>query len=299
MKKTLLSILIPNYNHSVYLPECLSSVLQSTSKNLEIVIVDDASTDNSIQIIESFLKKDTRIKLIKNKTNKGVNRTLNDSLKKISGEYVFGLSADDKILPGFFALVFPILQNHPEIDLCSSDYAYFHDQKNDQIRINRLLETTEPYLILPPQKTIELLKKTEFWIPGNASIIRTSLALEYGGYREELKHYSDFYLFHKIALTRTIGYIPKGISAMRIVPGSYSASCLSNKALRKESQYNLLNLILKDDSCNLFAKSTILRALIKDNFFISVFIPKYWKFLFPLIYKKIRKILMRKSSSWA
>lgn len=287
MNKKILSILIPNYNHARYLTDCLSSVLQCPSQDLEILVIDDASTDNSIEIIESFAEKDPRIKVIKNDQNKGVNKTLNHGLSLVSGEYVFGLSADDRVLPLFFADMLPILKAHPEIDLCSSDFAYFDNDTPDKIERTQLLKTSEPYLILSPKDTLEIFRTTSFWIPGHTSIIRTALALKFGGYREELKHYSDFYLFHKIALTSPIAYIPKKLSAMRIVGGSYSSNCLANRQLRQAAQKNLLNRVLKDEAKDLFAKSTVLSPILRSYLFKAMLRPKYWPFIFHFIRKKL------------
>lgn len=289
MKKPLLSILIPNYNHAKYLPECLTSVLQTDAEDIEIFVVDDASTDNSVEVIESFAKKDSRVKLVRNAVNQGVNKTCNAGLALVSGEFVFGLSADDKALPTFFTKVLPILRDHPEIDLCTSDFASFTDENPGKIEVSRLSQTDEPYLILLPDETIEKFQKTSFWIPGNSSIMRTTWALRYGGYQEALKQHSDFYLFHKIALSRPIAYIPMAIAAMRIVAGSYSATCLANSKIRLESQCNLLNLVLQDELRDRFVKSTLLAPMIKRLKYKVIRTPRYWRFLFPLIRKKIRK----------
>lgn len=291
MKKKLLSVLIPNYNHAKYLPECLSSVLNQAPEEVEVVVLDDASTDNSIEVIESFCKNDAKLKLVRNKINKGVNKLLNEGLNIISGEYVFGLSADDKMLPGIFSQMLPVLNKHPEIDLCTSDFAYFYNENPDQILIDRLLATEEPYCISSPAQTLDLFRKTDFWIPGHTSIMRTEWALKLGGYREELRHSSDFYLYHKIALTRPIGYVPKAMSAMRILSNSYSATGHANRKLRRQSQNNLMKLIFNDESKTLFAKSTLLRPIIKDLLLKAALTPKYWPFLIPLILKKMKKIL--------
>ena len=94
MKKNLVSVIMTNYNYSKYLNSSISSVLNQTYKTLELIIVDDASSDNSIDVINGF--NDPRIKLIKNKNNKGVSFSRNIGIKKASGEYIAFIDSDDK-----------------------------------------------------------------------------------------------------------------------------------------------------------------------------------------------------------
>lgn len=91
MKKV--SVVIPVYNSSKHLSECLSSVINQTYKNLEIIVIDDYSSDNSIEIIESF--KDSRIKLIKHSENMGAAKTRNDGIESATGDFICFLDSDD------------------------------------------------------------------------------------------------------------------------------------------------------------------------------------------------------------
>ena len=92
MKKV--SVIIPVYNSSKYVLECLNSVLNQTYKNLEIIVIDDKSTDNSVEIIETI--KDKRIKLIKQEKNLGVALTRNRGIEEATGSYLCFIDSDDK-----------------------------------------------------------------------------------------------------------------------------------------------------------------------------------------------------------
>ena len=91
-----LSIIIPIYNTSKYLKECLDSVVNQDYKNVEIICVDDGSTDDSANIVESYLKKDERFKLIKTE-HKGVAYARNLGLANAKGEYITFIDSDDFI----------------------------------------------------------------------------------------------------------------------------------------------------------------------------------------------------------
>lgn len=89
----MVSVIIPVYNSSKYLRECIDSVLKQTYKNLEIIIIDDRSTDDSVDIINSY--KDKRIKFIKLKKNSGVSICRNKGIDLATGEYITFIDSDD------------------------------------------------------------------------------------------------------------------------------------------------------------------------------------------------------------
>ena len=93
MSKDLVSVIIPVYNASFYLKECIESVLHQTYYNLEIVIIDDGSTDNSVDIVKSY-QYDNRIKIITQK-NRGAATARNVGIKNSRGKYIQFLDADD------------------------------------------------------------------------------------------------------------------------------------------------------------------------------------------------------------
>ena len=92
----LVSIIIPVYNVRKYLEECLDSVINQTYKNIEIICVNDGSTDNSLELLYEYSKKDSRIKII-DKKNGGVSSARNLGIKNAIGEYIYFVDSDDWI----------------------------------------------------------------------------------------------------------------------------------------------------------------------------------------------------------
>lgn len=95
----LVSIITPSYNSSKYIEETIRSVQSQTFKEWEMIIVDDCSTDNTIDIVEQFILSDNRIKLFENNTNLGAAETRNLAIKKSKGRYIAFLDSDDVWLP--------------------------------------------------------------------------------------------------------------------------------------------------------------------------------------------------------
>ena len=92
------SIIIPVYNVEAYLAECLQSVVTQTFQDMEIILVNDGSTDCSPKIMKTFAEKDNRIKII-NQPNSGVSAARNKGLRVASGEYILFIDSDDTVLP--------------------------------------------------------------------------------------------------------------------------------------------------------------------------------------------------------
>ena len=91
------SIIVPVYNVERYLKECLDSVINQTLKEIEIICVEDCSTDNSLSILEEYAKSDSRIKVIRNETNKGLSTVRNIAMAEATGEYIAFLDSDDYV----------------------------------------------------------------------------------------------------------------------------------------------------------------------------------------------------------
>lgn len=91
----ILSVIVPNYNNSKYLPKCIESVINQSYKNIEIIIVDDCSTDNSVEIIQKYRERDLRIKLITNLFNQGVSKTRDIGIQMANGQWITTLDSDD------------------------------------------------------------------------------------------------------------------------------------------------------------------------------------------------------------
>ena len=89
------SVIIPVYNVEEYLRECLDSVINQTLKDIEIICVNDYSTDNSLSILEEYAKNDSRIKIIKHDKNKGLGPARNTGINNANSEYIFFLDSDD------------------------------------------------------------------------------------------------------------------------------------------------------------------------------------------------------------
>ena len=125
MKKV--SILMPMYNSEKYITESINSILNQGYENIELIIVDDGSTDLSIRIVEKY--SDSRIKLYKNIENKGLPYTRNKLLNLATGEYIALLDSDDIALENRIKIQVEFLENNNNIDIVGSSAIIFGKYK--------------------------------------------------------------------------------------------------------------------------------------------------------------------------
>lgn len=110
----MISIVIPAYNYARYLGDAIRSVLQQNVADIEVLVFDDCSTDDTREVVESFSREDARIKYFLNERNLGATPNVNRAIKGASGEYVVLLGADDMLEPGSLASLRNVLDAHPE-----------------------------------------------------------------------------------------------------------------------------------------------------------------------------------------
>ena len=251
-----LTIAIPNYNHGKYLPCCLNSVLCQEKAPDEILIIDDASTDNSIEIIKSYQKAHTNIRLICHSKNEGVISVINKCLQLAKGKYVLILSADDFILPGFLHQSMNLLNKFPQAGLCC---ALPYELKNDnKLRINPMPIPISESGFMTPEKTRDFLFKEDSWFWGNTVILNREMALEFHGFQKELHSFCDNFLYRAISLKYGSCFIPSYLSVYRTFASSYSKTIMSNLSVLEEI-FIKAPKIMKDSFSDIFCKKLILR----------------------------------------
>lgn len=119
------SVIIPCYNQAEFVKEAIASALAQTYKNIEMVIINDGSSDNSSEVINSAIKGLDNVIFIDNKDNQGVVRSRNMAISASGGEYILPLDADDTIEPTYVEKAVNVLENSPQIGIVYSKARFF------------------------------------------------------------------------------------------------------------------------------------------------------------------------------
>ncbi len=154
MEQDLISVIIPVYNNEKYFIKCIASVLRQTYKNIEIIIINDCSTDNSEKIILGYKEKDKRIIYLSNEKNIGVGRSRNIGIEHAKGKYIYFLDSDDFIEETTLEDLYNGIQENDSFSCMTKGYK---NVNNEDIAFSRSEE--ELTLLQSPTVCIRLFNK--------------------------------------------------------------------------------------------------------------------------------------------
>ncbi|MBA3066766.1 glycosyltransferase [bacterium] len=279
MNNPTLSAYMANYNHAQYVGEALESIVSQSFRPMELIMVDDASTDNSVEIIEKFVRKYSFVHLIRNKKNIGSFLSTILALNSTSGEYVIGLASDDKFLPNLFEKQMNILTQYPKAGMCCTDTRTIWEHSGVVIENKRGFSNVPCYI--SPEEMVKIMKKKIVYISGFAAMIKRSVLIEIGTNRE-LKWSSDRFYALVIALRYGFCYVPEPLALYRQQLESYGTSGLKDKNGNKKVIENILELLKKpqyNDVLSKFKRSCALASLGMSMFRVLILSPKHWDYL--------------------
>ncbi len=208
-------VIVPCHNYAAFLPVCVESVLSQQGVELRVLVLDDASTDDSEAVGRALVRRDGRVEYRRHGVNRGHIATYNEGLEWIAGDYMLLLSADDLLTPGALSRAARLMDSHPEAGLT----------------YGRAIMTSEPGRHTPripdPCKTrvlagLELVEAFCAWggnrVPTQTAVVRTSVQRAVGGYRAELPHSGDMEMWLRVAARHAIGVVDADQAFYRIHP---------------------------------------------------------------------------------
>lgn len=180
-------ILIPCYNYGRFLDACVQSVLSQSIKDVRVLIIDDASTDDSAKVAERLARDDKRVSLSVHEQNRGHIRTYNEGIAWAEGDYFLLLSADDLLVPNALARAVTVMDSNPDVGLTYGACAVWHDNS----AMPRLDRVSKPFSWDRVNLVQRLCETGVNFVPTPTAICRTSVQKAIGGYRQELPHAGD------------------------------------------------------------------------------------------------------------
>lgn len=239
------SVIIPVYNVEKYLRECLDSVINQSLKEIEIICVNDGSTDTSLDILNEYAKKENRIRII-NKKNSGYGNTMNVGIEAAKGEYINFLESDDLIEPDMLKTLYDIVVKK-DIDIIKADYFEYYGENKKLVPIELLKDKTKYNKCLEPSRNLWLfyvpmmnclgLFKREFIIKNNIKHNETPGA----------SHQDMGFWFQTFCFATNIYYVNKAFYKYRQDNTNSSMNTLSNenKIYCVHDEYKFVFKILK------------------------------------------------------
>lgn len=230
------------YNHSSFVAESLNSVLNQSHKNIQLIVIDDFSSDNSVEVIKNFIEDFPQIIFIKNTNNLGVTKSFNNAMKFAKGEFIIDLAADDILLAKCIQTQLEafntsklknlaiVYGNAEFISEKGTHISYYFDVDFNFKTINKR-PFGDLYAVVISDKTV---------ICSVTAMVKKSVFDALNGYDENLT-YEDFDFWIRVSRIYNIDFIDTVLVQKRIVPNS-----LHSNFIKQNNKHGYsTNLILK------------------------------------------------------
>ncbi|MFB6420735.1 MULTISPECIES: glycosyltransferase family 2 protein [Bradyrhizobium] len=196
--------IIPCYQYGHFLKECAESILKQCGSELRLLIIDDASTDNTAQVAQELASSDPRVEFRRHATNHGHIATFNEGIDWAAADYMILLSADDYLMPGAIERSVRLMDDNPSLGLTFGGAVALHEGRKEAV--------APPAELGPGTK---ILSGRDFIRIGGARnivlspsvVVRTSLQKKIGGYLPDLTHSGDMEMWLRFAAHGPVGYI--------------------------------------------------------------------------------------------
>ncbi len=219
----MLSLVLTNYNHAHYLPEALEALAAQTRPADEAIFIDDASSDDSVAILERYLPRFKNAQIVRNPKNRGVVPNMNVGLQMARGTAIHFAASDDRTYPAFFQKGMALLEAHPQAGLFSARSDILDEAGRWHGPLPTPIPIAQPGYITPAEAARFLLKD-DGWFMGNASLFSRKALIEAGGFPEALHAFTDGYTSRLLALKHGACFSPEVLCAWRRVEGGVAWS---------------------------------------------------------------------------
>lgn len=239
-----IDVIVPCYMYGHFLRECIESILTQSHKDVRVVIIDDASPDNTYEVATELARANSRVSVLRHDVNKGPIATFNEGLDWASADYVLLISADDFLLPGALERAAVFLDSDPEVGFVFGNAIVLtEDGSEAQLIPIPKVSNERDCLVLTGPEFIELGNCRNI-VPAPTSVVRTALQKQVGGYRAELPHAGDLEMWWRLAAHSSVGVLGARQAVYRLHGSNMSSSYrrLADLEQRKKALYCFLEV---------------------------------------------------------
>lgn len=244
------SIVIPCYNYARFLTAAATSALSQEGVDVNVVIVDDASHDDSVEVAERLAEKDSRVRVVRHVHNRGHVETSNEALSYATGTYVVKLDADDLLAPGALVRSAALMDHRPDVVFC---YGYPQEFRGDP-PVNTP-GSVRNWSVWPGEEWIaKVLRRGHNVIMQPEVLVRRKALVATGGYRTDLRWAEDYNLWLRLATKGTVGRINGPTQGFyRVHDGSLQRSVEDIELTDLRARINAVELFLNECANRLLA----------------------------------------------
>ena len=236
--KPWVSVICTCYNQAAYVGECLASVVAQTYPNVELIVIDNGSSDHSAAQIRAFCGQNPAVKFIQNKTNRGLCRAFNQGLAVAVGQYVIDLAADDVLLPHRIARQVDQFLSLPTYYGVVFSNAVYINETGEFLRHHHPVGQDGRTTQRVPMGDVFQEILTHYFVSTPTMMMRRDMLTQLGGYDESLA-YEDFDLWVRSARNYRYAYLDEVLTWKRVLPNSMGRQVLSTDNLLLESSWRV------------------------------------------------------------
>jgi len=217
-----MSVVMPNYNHGHLIEQALVAISRQTMLPLEVVVVDDGSTDDSVTRLQSLAADMPWLKIRRHSGNRGVNVAVNTGLEIVSGDFVLVSAADDRLSAEMVERAFTAAAAFPQTGIVFSDHAEMSvDGATTRMAPLDLPQDTRYF---SGDEFIRLMQRNFFYFHVSSVWFNVALLRNLGGFAPDVRWHGDLLAAYAAAFESGAVYTPGAVSYVREAPMSYGAS---------------------------------------------------------------------------
>jgi glycosyltransferase involved in cell wall biosynthesis len=224
-----LSVVLLNYNHGQFISEAFTALAEALDRNDELIVIDDASRDDSVATLERLRPLFPSFRLVVHDRNQGVVAGMNEGLGLASHNYIYFAASDDRVSEALFEKSMPLLGRYPEAGVSTARMRLIDKDGGDLGLLKTAVVSPEPRY-LPPAEVAQAIYREDNWLVGCSTIYRRDALISCGGFRLELGSFCDGFASRLLALKYGACFIPDALSFWRRMSEGYSQSETADKA---------------------------------------------------------------------
>lgn len=216
-----ISIITANYNYAQYIEEAINSVINQSYQNWELIIVDDGSSDNSVEIIKSYCEKDSRIRLFQHGDgqNKGLKETLLLGISYASGEWIAFLESDDSLTPDNLQKKVEIIEKNPDLKLIFNKVKFLVENESNKLNMFKEIQKKLSKMSFPKNMFYDFYINNMI-LTFSCVMVEASI-LKNADFNSPVDAFLDWWLWIHLARNNKFYYVDEELTNWRLHLQSY------------------------------------------------------------------------------
>ena len=223
------AVVVPNHNHAGFLQDCLDGIAGQTRAPDEVVVVDDASTDHSLDVLTGAGDSLPQLRVVRQCEQRGVNPTINRALAEVRSDLVVVTAADDRLLPAFLERAAGMLEVNPGAAICSGR-SLIIDASGDRVGELRLTPIGPGDRYLTAAEAREFAHRFGGWMTTNVTMFRRRELQAAGGFHDEMGSYGDAFVALELACLHGACFVDAPFGEWRRSDFGYMAASMRDSA---------------------------------------------------------------------